>query len=645
MSESKTRMGKEYFEDISNWLVMKSLKRSDSGHYACLFALPSGDVWNNFTLVVERTCATSVEDGVDERTHPESSLSPLHTSQELATDGRKNSAASVQTEKENFNTFSKPEFSKHFDSRVVKSVGNVIRLKCPAIGHPSLNITWLFNGKKVEKPSVKYGRWSLEIEDAMVPDTGNYTCVVCNELGCINFTYRVDVFGPLTAQSEEVLHRPPGSKFLESCQASAIAPSNHPSRWYYNGVELLHQPPRVVLNGQKLQLTHLLSTDSGHYACLLALPSGDRWRNFTLAVEGQASTLERGSGDEQSLRGVEENDNLMGAEVDFPHIQDSNENELPGSYDQKTVQRGGQTILHCPEDDGNVTWVKLNTHVNVNTALETNIDRFQVIVPDNGTGDLILDDVVIEDSGWYSCITCNPQCKIRNAIFLQVTEVIWPPESQHMADTEDSHDSEGDSDKDISVSVQAGQFNDSGVARAPEFTKKFNKLIAKPAGNMIRLKCPAIGNPSPNITWLFDGAKHERKFGEYKYGRWSLLLEDLVTSDSGNYTCVVCNEFGCINFTFTVAVVERLPHKPYMTEGYPLNQTVELNSTATFECKILSDEEPYIQWVKTGYTPIVVDENDTVINGTVVKQSGVDNPTPEILRLHNVTYEDEGWYT
>lgn len=70
------------------------------------------------------------------------------------------------------------------------------------------------------------------------------------------------------------------------------------------------------------------------------------------------------------------------------------------------------------------------------------------------------------------------------------------------------------------------------------------------------MKCPAAGNPIPNITWSKND-KHPilRHLGAIKTSRWQIMLEDLVTSDSGNYTCLVCNTKGCITFTYKLEVL------------------------------------------------------------------------------------------
>lgn len=95
---------------------------------------------------------------------------------------------------------------------------------------------------------------------------------------------------------------------------------------------------------------------------------------------------------------------------------------------------------------------------------------------------------------------------------------------------------------------------------APVFVnmKKMHKNIIKPAGNMATLKCKASGYPAPNITWFKNDKLPERNLGDIRYNTWSLVLEDLVTSDAGDYKCVVCNIIDCINFTYVVEVVGKL---------------------------------------------------------------------------------------
>jgi fibroblast growth factor receptor 2 len=95
----------------------------------------------------------------------------------------------------------------------------------------------------------------------------------------------------------------------------------------------------------------------------------------------------------------------------------------------------------------------------------------------------------------------------------------------------------------------------------PYFTNpnNLNALNSKPSGNMIRLRCPAKGDPEPRTDWMKNGEiitkDFKRHHGEAKInGKGFLSMEDLVPSDSGNYTCIICNEYGCINFTTKLEV-------------------------------------------------------------------------------------------
>lgn len=71
---------------------------------------------------------------------------------------------------------------------------------------------------------------------------------------------------------------------------------------------------------------------------------------------------------------------------------------------------------------------------------------------------------------------------------------------------------------------------------------------------MVKLKCPAKGDPDPKWEWTKDGKKIERNLGTVVYNKMGITLEDLVPADNGNYTCNVCNIYGCINFTTRLEV-------------------------------------------------------------------------------------------
>jgi len=66
----------------------------------------------------------------------------------------------------------------------------------------------------------------------------------------------------------------------------------------------------------------------------------------------------------------------------------------------------------------------------------------------------------------------------------------------------------------------------------------------------------SIGNPLPYIIWYKDRVAPLRRQsgGNITYTQWAIILNNLTTEDSGNYTCKVVNEKGIIFFTYKVEV-------------------------------------------------------------------------------------------
>lgn len=140
----------------------------------------------------------------------------------------------------------------------------------------------------------------------------------------------------------------------------------------------------------------------------------------------------------------------------------------------------------------------------------------------------------------------------------------------------------------------------------PRFTqpaKMRKRVIIRPVGSSVRLKCTASGNPRPDIVWLKDNRPlmeedSRAAGGEPKKKRWTLSLKNLAPEHSGKYTCQVSNRAGEINATYKVEVIQRTNSKPILTGTHPVNTTVDYGGTTSFQCKVRSDVKPVIQWLK-----------------------------------------------
>uniref|UniRef100_A0A674EWZ5 Fibroblast growth factor receptor n=1 Tax=Salmo trutta TaxID=8032 RepID=A0A674EWZ5_SALTR len=210
--------------------------------------------------------------------------------------------------------------------------------------------------------------------------------------------------------------------------------------------------------------------------------------------------------------------------------------------------------------------------------------------------------------------------------------------------------SSGDDEDDTERSEDVGA--DGEQIRAPYWTmleKMEKRLHAVPAANTVKFRCAAGGNPRPKMRWLKNSRpfRQEDRMGGYKvrHQHWTLIMESVVPSDKGNYTCMVENAYGAINHTYTLDVVERSPHRPILQAGLPANTSVQVGEDARFVCKVYSDAQPHIQWLQH----IQKNGSRTGPDGhsyvRVLKRSGINSSDVEVLTLTNVTEEDAGEYT
>ncbi|NXH11611.1 FGFR1 factor, partial [Bucco capensis] len=250
-------------------------------------------------------------------------------------------------------------------------------------------------------------------------------------------------------------------------------------------------------------------------------------------------------------------------------------------------------------------------------------------------------DAVPEDSGLYACMTNSPSGSETTYFSVNVSDALPSAEDDDDEDDSSSEEKEADNTK-------------PNQAIAPYWTypeKMEKKLHAVPAAKTVKFKCPSSGTPSPTLRWLKNGKefKPDHRIGGYKvrYATWSIIMDSVVPSDKGNYTCIVENKYGSINHTYQLDVVERSPHRPILQAGLPANKTVALGSNVEFVCKVYSDPQPHIQWLKHIEVNGSKIGPDNLPYVQILKTAGVNTTDKEmeVLHLRNVSFEDAGEYT
>uniref|UniRef100_A0A8C7LGR6 Fibroblast growth factor receptor n=1 Tax=Oncorhynchus mykiss TaxID=8022 RepID=A0A8C7LGR6_ONCMY len=215
--------------------------------------------------------------------------------------------------------------------------------------------------------------------------------------------------------------------------------------------------------------------------------------------------------------------------------------------------------------------------------------------------------------------------------------------------------SEDEDDDDESSSEENKLSNNQKLQlMAPQWAtpdKMEKRLHAVPASKTVKFRCQATGNPTPTLRWYRNGKefRKDQRIGGFKLRdhMWTIIMESVVPSDKGNYTCLVENKHGSLTHTYQLDVVERSPHRPILQAGLPANRTAMVGSDVEFVCRVFSDPQPHIQWLKR----ITINGSRVGPDGLpyvrVLKTAGFNTTDREmeVFTLRNVSVEDEGEYT
>ncbi|XP_065650012.1 fibroblast growth factor receptor 1-A [Hydra vulgaris] len=188
-----------------------------------------------------------------------------------------------------------------------------------------------------------------------------------------------------------------------------------------------------------------------------------------------------------------------------------------------------------------------------------------------------------------------------------------------------------------------------------------------PAGDEVTFHCAAEGANPIVYKWKMNGKilLSRRVDSSLEADKPTLLLKDIVKSDSGNYTCIAENLYGSIEYNFTLQVQERLRVGPYLEKGLQ-NQTVFVGSNTTIDCyELISGTIPDFRFLKWKVKPDMNLLNEMISDSTFKKKfvelldpgsyDSVSKKTSRMneqnnlygvqLRLQNVSVNDSGYYT
>ncbi|KAK4820389.1 hypothetical protein QYF61_025563 [Mycteria americana] len=415
-------------------------------------------------------------------------------------------------------------------------VNNPILLPCEAMGTPQPIITWQKEGINIITTGNSYmvlPSGSLQIANSTVEDAGTYMCVAQNPAGTALGKIKLKVQVPPVIKSHLKEYVVPVDQSV-TLQCEAEGYPGPGISWHKDGQQITESIRRRILSTGALQIVFVQPGDAGHYTCIAANLAGSSSSSMELIV----------------------------------HIPP----QIRSTEAQYTVTEDSQAVLSCVADGiptPTINWKKDNT-------LLTEIVGKYRTVPDGG---LILDNVVPEDSGSYTCIANN-------------------------AAGEDTHT--------VTLIVHV----------LPAFTELPGD-VALTKGEQLRLTCKATGIPAPKITWTFNNNIIPAQYDDVK-GHSELVIERVSKDDSGTYVCTAENTVGSIKAIGFVYVKE----PPVFKGDYHSSRIEPLGGNAMLNCEVRGDPPPTIQWRKKGVgVPISnriqqLNNGSLAIYGTVNEDAG-----------------------
>uniref|UniRef100_A0A914KKC3 Ig-like domain-containing protein n=1 Tax=Meloidogyne incognita TaxID=6306 RepID=A0A914KKC3_MELIC len=539
-------------------------------------------------------------------------------------------------------------------------------------GRPTPQIQWLKDSQTIQfdtrivqqEIDEQRGHYVVQLKDALITDTGLYSCQATNKAGQAKTESRVTV--------EELLETPKFTEGLRPVEVRegdsatmSVMVSGVPTPevfWYKDGspveIDGQHIIRRDSDNQHSLTVQNATLRDAGTYTCQAKNKAGQ------CVTQAQLGVIEQ-------LEAPKFVDGLKPIEV-----KEGETAKMSVQVDSKPAPK--------------VQWFKDGQPVNV--------DGVHIVATDDGHGrhELIIKDAKNNDAGTYTCKASNKVGEAESqAKFAVIEELEAPkfvdglkpvevkegetakmsvevtgkpePEVQWNKDgwpiqVDNVHiivKDEGKGQHSLTVkdanTADAGTYsckatNKVGMAEtqakfgviedleAPEFTKGLTPVEVK-EGETAKMSVEVKGKPITQVQWFKDGQPvqidgiHVVAIDD-GHGKHELIIKDAKNSDAGTYSCKATNKAGSAETRTNFAVIEEMEAPKFVDGLKPVE--VKEGETAKMSVEVTGKPEPEVQWNKDGW-PVQVDNVHTI-----AKDEGKGRHS---LTVKDANIADAGTYT
>ncbi|XP_060245885.1 hemicentin-2 [Meriones unguiculatus] len=523
----------------------------------------------------------------------------------------------------NLNVWVPPAFPSKEPYTLTVSEGQTARLSCDCQGIPFPKISWRKDGQPLPgegdglEKVLAVGRL-LYLGQAQSAQEGTYTCECSNAAGSSSQEQQLEVLVPpqiagLREPLMTVSIVQDGNTTLD-CNATGKPPPV--VMWEKDGRPVSVEPGLQLQNqNHSLHVEQARASHAGVYSCVAENTAGRAERRFALSVLVPPQFTE----DSDSLTNVTAA--LHGpltllceaTGIPPPTVQWFREGQPISPGEDTYLLAGGWMLKMTPareQDRG------LYSCLASNEAGEARRDfSVEVLVPPSIENEDV-EEVIKVPEGQTAQLVCNatghPLPKVtwfKDGQSLAVEypyemspdgAFLWIPQANlsnagHYSCI--ATNSIGEKTKHTQLSVLVLPT----ILGAPE--NNANEEVTVTINNPISLICEALAFPSPNITWMKDGAPFEASRNiQLLPGTHGLQILNAQKEDAGQYTCIVTNELGEATKNYHVEVL--IP--PSISKDDPLGEVsvkevkTKVNSTLTLECECWAVPPPSISWYKDG---------------------------------------------